>query len=56
MQSKMEVVLRCENYVQADALTVVDFIMLYVVWLSFHCWCHAPVVSQSSRVLHTPEA
>ena len=56
MQSKMEVVLRCENYVQADALSVVDFIMLYVVWLSFHCWCHAPVVIQSSRVLHTPEA
>ena len=24
MQSEMEVVLRCENYVQADALTVVD--------------------------------
>ena len=27
----MEVVLRCENYVQVDALTVVDFTMLYVV-------------------------
>ena len=24
MQSEMEVVLQCENYVQADALTVVD--------------------------------
>ena len=39
----MEVVLRCENDVQFDALTVVDFTMLYVVWLAFHCWCHAPV-------------
>ena len=29
----MEVVLRCEDYV----LTVVDFTMLYVVWLLFHC-------------------
>ena len=27
----MEVVLRLENYVQVDALTVVDFTMLYVV-------------------------
>ena len=27
----MEVVLRCENYVQVDALTVVDFKMLYAV-------------------------
>ena len=27
----MEVVLRCENYVQVNALTVVDFTMLYVV-------------------------
>ena len=27
----MEVVLRRENYVQVDALTVVDFTMLYVV-------------------------
>ena len=26
----MEVVIRCENYVQVDALTVVDFTMLYV--------------------------
>ena len=40
----MEVVLRCENYVQVDALTVVDFTMLYVVWLSFESWRHAPVV------------
>ena len=29
----MEVVLRCENYVQVDALTVVDFTILYVVCL-----------------------
>ena len=27
----MEVVLQCENYVQVDSLTVVDFAMLYVV-------------------------
>ena len=27
----MEVVLRCENYVQVDALTVLDFTILYVV-------------------------
>ena len=44
VRSEMEVVLRCENDVQLDALTVVDFTMLYVVWLAFHCWCHAPVV------------
>ena len=31
VQSKLEVVLRLENYVQVDALTVVDFTMLYVV-------------------------
>ena len=27
----MEVVLRCENYLQVDTLSVVDFTMLYVV-------------------------
>ena len=32
----MEVVLRCENDVQGDTLTVGDFIMLYVVCLAFH--------------------
>ena len=53
VRSKIEVVLRCENYVQAEALTVVDFIMLYVVWLSFHRWCHAPVVIIVSRFAHT---
>ena len=47
----MEVVYRCDNYVQVDTLTVVDFTMLYVVWLSFHCWCHAPVVIIVSRVI-----
>ena len=51
VRSKMEVVLQCENYVQAEALTVVDFIMLDVVWLSFHRWCHAPVVIIVSYVL-----
>ena len=30
----MEVVLRCENDVQVDALTVVDFTMLYICGLS----------------------
>ena len=35
---------------QVAALTVVDFTMLYVrVWLSFHCWCHAPFVIIVSR-------
>ena len=51
VRSEMEVVLRCENYVQVDALTVVDFTMLYVVWLSFHFWCHAPVVIIVSRFI-----
>ena len=40
----MEVVLRCENDVQVDALTVVDFTMLYVVCLAFHCWCHVVII------------
>ena len=31
VRSEMEVVLPCENYVQVDSLTVVDFAMLYVV-------------------------
>ena len=31
VRSEIEVVLRCENYVQDDALSVVDFTMLYVV-------------------------
>ena len=42
VQSEIEVVLRCKNYVQVEALTVVDFTMLYVVWFLFHCWCHVP--------------
>ena len=29
----MEVVLRCKDYLQVDALTVVDFTMLYAVTL-----------------------
>ena len=40
----MEVVLRCENDVQVDVLTVVDFTMLFVVCLAFHSWCHAVVI------------
>ena len=51
VRSEMEVVLRCENDVQFDALTVVDFTMLYVVWLAFHCWCHVPVVIMVSRFI-----
>ena len=47
----MEVVLQCENHVQVDALTVVNFALLYVVWLSFHCWCHAPIVIILSRFI-----
>ena len=31
VRSEMEVVLQCENYVQVDSLTVVDFAMLYMV-------------------------
>ena len=27
--------------------------MLYVVWVSFHRWCHAPVVIIVSRFAHT---
>ena len=51
VRSEMEVVSRCENYVQVDSLTVVNFTMLYVVWLLFHCWCHAPVVIIVSRFI-----
>ena len=46
VRSEMEVVLRCENYVQVDALTVADFTLFCVVWLLFYFWCHAPVVSR----------
>ena len=31
VRSEMEVVLRCEDYVEVDALTVVHFTMLYVL-------------------------
>ena len=51
VRSEMEAVLRCENDVQFDALTVVDFTMLYVVSLAFHCWCHATVVVIVSRFI-----
>ena len=37
VRSEMKVVLQCENDVQVDALTVVDFTMLNVV-------CHAIVI------------
>ena len=35
VRSEMEVVLRCENDVQFDALTVVDFTMLYLMTLDY---------------------
>ena len=45
VRSEMKVVLRCENDVQVDALTVVDFTMLKCglsrsryYRLAFHCW------------------
>ena len=31
VRSEMEVVLRCEDYVKVDALTVADFTIVYVV-------------------------
>ena len=49
-RSEMEVLLRCENYIQVDALTVVDFTRLYVAWLSFHCWCQSRRLLLSSHV------
>ena len=36
VRSEMEVVLRCENYVQVDALTVADFTMLK--WSRARCF------------------
>ena len=50
VRSQMEVVLRCGNYIQVDALTVVDYTRLYVVWFSFHCWCQSRRLLLSSRV------
>ena len=47
----MEVVLRCDNDVQVDALTVVDFTMLYVVCVAFFCWCHAVAVIVSRFII-----
>ena len=50
----MEVVLRCENDVQVDDLTVVDFPMLYVeyvVCLAFSCWYHAVVIVVSRFIV-----
>ena len=49
VRSEMEVVLQCENYVQVDSLTVVDFAMLYVVTPAvtivsrfiYCCYCHS---------------
>ena len=44
VRSEMEIVLGCENDVQVDALTFVDFTMLYAVCLTFFCWCHEVVI------------
>ena len=51
VRSEVEVVLPCENDVQFDTLTVVNFTMLCVVWLAFHCWCNAPVFIIVSRFI-----
>ena len=37
VRSEMEVVLRFQNNVQVHPLSVVDFTILCVVWLAFHC-------------------
>ena len=34
VRSEMEVVLRCKDYIQVDALTVVEFTVLYAVMLT----------------------
>ena len=34
VRSEMEVVLRCKDYIQVDALTVVEFTVLYAVTLT----------------------
>ena len=51
----MEVVLLCENDVQVDDLTVVDFTMLYlelyVVCLVFFCLYHAVVIVVSCFIV-----
>ena len=50
----MEVVLRYENDVQVDDLTVVDFTMLYVeyvVCLTFFCSYHAVVTIVSPLIV-----
>ena len=50
----MEVVLLCENDVQVDDLTVVDFTMLYVEYVvchAFSCWYHAVVIVVSHFIV-----
>ena len=51
----MEVVLPCENDVQVDDLTVVDFTMLYlelyVVCLAFFCLYHVVVIVVSCFIV-----
>ena len=47
---EMEVVLRCENYVQVDALAVVNFTMLYVVCRLFTVLYFSVRSSRSSAI------
>ena len=48
----MEVVLRCENYVQVDALTVVDKVHVvkncYTVCLLFNRWFTSVILNKST--------
>ena len=68
MRSEMEVVPRCENDVQVDALTVVDFTMLLICGfyrisllvprgcyyrLAFHCWVFIYTVNSNCAPLNT---
>ena len=51
VRSEMEVVLRCQNNVQVHPLSVVDFTILCVVWLAFHCRGHVSVAIIVSRFI-----
>ena len=45
----MEAVLRCENDVHVDALTVVDFTMLYVTGYMSEGWTIRKVVGEGGK-------
>ena len=55
VRSEMEVVLLCENDVQVDDLTAVDFTILYlelyVVCLAFFCLYHVVVIVVSCFIV-----